>query len=102
MPTKSQVEPTDTKPKYPYEQESLKKRWDRHWASFAWHTNHLNEDKKFEYDRTILEKKNFIITPNSIERIRKKSYYISRGVPVLLAGHSGTSKIFDRIFMSCC
>ena len=62
--------------------------------------NHSSDIEPFEYDKTILEKKNFIITPNSIERIRKISYYISRGVPVLLEGPSGTSKTFSTEF-SC-
>ena len=62
--------------------------------------NNLKEEEKFEYDRTILYKKNFIVTPNSIERIRKISYYISRGVSVLIEGPSGLSKIFSTEF-SC-
>ena len=80
----------------------LEKKWDRYYTNFTWHINHLNEIEKFEYDRAFLEKKNFIITLNSIKRLRKISYYISRGVPVLLEGHSGISKIFDRNFMSYC
>ena len=42
----------------------------------------------------------FTLTPNSIERIKKISYYISRGVPILLEGPSGTSKTFSTEF-SC-
>ena len=38
------------------------------------------------------------MTPNSIERIKKISYYISRGIPVLLEGPSGTSKTFSTEF----
>ena len=34
----------------------------------------------------------------TIERIKKISYYISRGVPVLLEGPSGTSKTFSTEF----
>ena len=60
--------------------------------------NHIKDKEKFEYDKSILDKKNFIITPNSIERIRKISYYVSRGVPVLLEGPSGTSKTFSTEF----
>ena len=60
--------------------------------------NHIKDKEKFEYDKTILEKKNFIITPNSIERIKKISYYISRGVPLLLEGPTGTSKTFSAEF----
>ena len=60
--------------------------------------NHIKDQEPFEYDRSLLEKKNFIITPNSIERIRKISYYVSRGVPVLLEGPSGTSKTFSTEF----
>ena len=47
------------------------------------------------FDETILKKKNYIMTENSIEKINKISYYISRGVPVLLEGPSGTSKTFS-------
>ena len=57
--------------------------------------NHLNDEEKFEYARTILDKKNFIVTPNLKERIRKIQYYISRGIPVLLEGHSGIFKTFS-------
>ena len=60
--------------------------------------NHIKDKEEFEYDKSILEKKNFIITPNSIERIKKISYYISRGVPVLLEGPSGTSKTYSTEF----
>ena len=38
------------------------------------------------------------MTPNSIERIKKISDYISRGIPVLLEGPSGTSKTFTTEF----
>ena len=62
--------------------------------------NHIKDKEDFIYDKTLLEKKNFIITPNSIERIKKISYYISRGVPILLEGPSGTSKTFSTEF-SC-
>ena len=62
--------------------------------------NHIKDKEEFIYDKDLLEKKNFIITPNSIERIKKISYYISRGVPVLLEGPSGTSKTFSTEF-SC-
>ena len=60
--------------------------------------NHIKDEEPFEYDKSILEKKNFIITPNSIERIKKISYYVSIGVPVLLEGPSGTSKTFSTEF----
>ena len=62
--------------------------------------NHIKDEEEFIYDKELLIKKNFIITPNSIERIKKISYYISRGVPVLLEGPSGTSKTFSTEF-SC-
>ena len=62
--------------------------------------NHIKDKEEFIYDKELLIKKNFIITPNSIERIKKISYYISRGVPVLLEGPSGTSKTFSTEF-SC-
>ena len=51
-----------------------------------------------KYDKSLFEEKNFIITDNSIERIKKISYYISRGIPVLLEGPSGTSKTFSTEF----
>ena len=60
--------------------------------------NHIYDKEPFDYDSSLLEKKNFIVTPNSIERIRKISYYISRGIPVLLEGPSGTSKTFSTEF----
>lgn len=60
--------------------------------------NHIKDEDTLNYDPTILENKNFIITPNSIDRIKKISYYISRGVPVLLEGPSGTSKTFSTEF----
>ena len=60
--------------------------------------NHIKDEESFEYDKSILDKKNFIVTPNSIERIKKISYYISRGIPVLLEGPSGTSKTFSTEF----
>ena len=60
--------------------------------------DHRKEQEPFDYDKEILNKKNFIITENSIERIKKISYYISRGVPVLLEGPSGTSKTFSVEF----
>ncbi len=60
--------------------------------------NHIKEEEKFIYDKSFLEKRNFIVTPNSIDRIKKISYYISRGVPVLLEGPSGTSKTFSTEF----
>ena len=59
--------------------------------------NHLNDEEKFEYDQTILEK-NYIVTPNSIERIRKISYYISRGVSLLLEGLLVHPKDFRQNF----
>ena len=54
--------------------------------------------EKFVYDKDILEKKNFIITEKSIERIKQISYYISRGIPILLEGPTGTSKTFSTEF----
>jgi len=93
-------EPTEKEAKYLYEIESLKKDETDIGQVLLDIQNHLNDEEKFEYDRTILDKKNFIVTPNSIERIRKISYYISRGVPVLLEGPSGTSKTFSTEF-SC-
>ena len=81
--------------KYLYETESLKKDETDITQVLLDIQNHIKDKDPFEYDRSILEKKNFIITPNSIERIRKISYYISRGVPVLLEGPSGTSKTFS-------
>ena len=60
--------------------------------------DHIKVKDKFEYDKEILEKKNFIITENSIERIQKISHYISRGIPVLLEGPTGTSKTFSTEF----
>ena len=59
---------------------------------------HINVKENFEYDKEILEKNNFIITENSIERIKKISHYISRGIPVLLEGPTGTSKTFSTEF----
>ena len=54
-----------------------------------------------ELDNTITWSNSiFTLTPNSIERIKKISYYISRGVPILLEGPSGTSKTFSTEF-SC-
>ena len=94
------AEQMEIKPKYLYEQESLKKDETDIQQVLLDIQNHLNDQERFEYDRTILDKKNFIITPNSIERIRKISYYISRGVPVLLEGPSGRSKTFSTEF-SC-
>ena len=88
------AEQMEIKPKYLYEQKSLKKDETDIQQVLLDIQNHLNDQERFEYDRTILDKKNFIITPNSIERIRNISYYISRGVPVLLEGPSGTSKTF--------
>ena len=60
--------------------------------------NHIKDEEPFEYDKSILDNKNFILTPKSIERIKKLSYYISKGVPVLLEGPSGTSKTFSTEF----
>ena len=62
--------------------------------------NHIKDKEEFKYDKVYLEKKNFIITSNSIKRIKKISYYISKRVPVLLEGPSGTSKTFSTEF-SC-
>jgi MoxR-like ATPase len=93
-------EQKDKESKYLYEIESLKKDETDISQVLLDIQNHIKDDEHFEYDRTILDKKNFIVTPNSIERIRKISYYISRGVPVLLEGPSGTSKTFSTEF-SC-
>ena len=57
--------------------------------------NHIKDKEEFKYDKTILEKKNFIITPNPIERIKKISYYVSRGVPVLLKDLLELPKLFQ-------
>ena len=38
--------------------------------------NHIKDKEEFIYDKELLIKKNFIITPNSIERIKKISYII--------------------------
>ena len=81
--------------KYLYEIESLKKDETDIRQILQDIENHINDEEKFEYDRTILEKNNFIITPNSIERIKNISYYISRGIPILLEGPTGTSKTFS-------
>jgi len=59
--------------------------------------NHLKDEEKFEYDLTILEKY-FIAIQNSIERIRKISYYISRGVSLLLEGLLVHPKHFRQNF----
>jgi midasin (ATPase involved in ribosome maturation) len=48
----------------------------------------------------LFRQKKSILTPNSIERIKKISYYISRGVPVLFEEPSGTSKTFSTEFAS--
>ncbi len=54
-----------------------------------------------ELDNTITWSNSiFTLTPNSIERIKKISYYISRRVPILLEGPSVTSKTFSTEF-SC-
>ena len=87
--------------KYLYEIESLQKDdTDLRQVIFDIqnHIQDIQDKEPFKYDRSILDKKNFIVTPNSIERIRKISYYISRGVPVLLEGPSGTSKTFSTEF----
>lgn len=60
--------------------------------------NHIKNNELFKYIRTILDKKNFIVTPNSIGRIRKISFYISRGVPTLQEKPSGTSQTFFTEF----
>ena len=94
------LEQPEKQSKYLYEDDSLKKEEIDISQVLLDIQNHIKDDEPFEYDRTILDKKNFIVTPNSIERIRKISYYISRGVPVLLEGPSGTSKTFSTEF-SC-
>ena len=88
----------DTNQKYLYQQDSLKKN--ETWISkvIIYLENHIKDKEPFEYDKSILDKKNFIITQNSIERIRKISYYILRGVPAFLEGPSGTSKTFSTEF----
>ena len=90
----------EQKEKFLYEIQSLKKEETDIGQVLLDIQNHIKDDEPFEYDKSILDKKNFIVTPNSIERIRKISYYISRGVPVLLEGPSGTSKTFSTEF-SC-
>ena len=55
----------------------------------------LNKENFFFFYNDCSE---LIITPNSIERIRKISDYISRGIPVLLEGPTGTSKTFSTEF----
>ena len=88
--------------KYLYEIKSLKKDETDTSQVIQDIQNHIKDKDPFEYDRSILQKKNFIFTPNSIERIRKIAYYISRGVPVLLEGPTATSKsIYNRILLSC-
>lgn len=53
----------------------------------------LDKDKKFpEKVQDIIEKANYIITPESRERLLKIIAYINYGIPVLLEGPTGTSK----------
>ena len=91
---------TKTTPKYLYEQDTKREEADINQILFDIQS-HIDEKESFDFDSSILyilEKKNFIITPNSIERIRKISDYISRGIPVLLEGPTGTSKTFSTEF----
>ena len=88
----------DIKNKYLYEQDSLKRDDTDIGQIISDIQHHIKDKEDFIYDKNILEKKNFIITPNSIERIKKISNNISRGVPVLLEGPSGTSKTFSTEF----
>ena len=91
-------QPDEKESKYLYEIDSLKKDEIDLSQVLLDIQNHIKDEESFEYDKSILDKKNFIVTPNSIERIKKISYYISRGIPVLLEGPSGTSKIFSTEF----
>lgn len=84
--------------KYLYEDETLNKDKTSISEVLKSIQEHRNDREPFDYDEAILNKKNFIITPNSKERMKKISYYISRGVPVLLEGPSGTSKTFSAEF----
>lgn len=53
----------------------------------------LDKDKKFpEKVQDIIEKANYIITPESRERLLKIIAYINYGIPALLEGPTGTSK----------
>jgi len=47
---------------------------------------------RFEEERDFFEKKNFILTSDSIKRLSKLYFFISLGIPVLLEGPTGTSK----------
>lgn len=78
--------------KYLYELDSLKKDEPEIIQNLYDIHNYIKDDDIFAYDKEILEKKNFIITPNSIERIRKISFYISRDIPLIIKGPSGVSK----------
>lgn len=53
------TEPTEKEAKYLYEIESLKKDETDIGQVLLDIQNHLNDEEKFEYDRTILDKKKF-------------------------------------------
>lgn len=61
---------------------------------------HILDEEELKYDADYLARRNFIVTPKSIGRIKKIVYYISRGVPLLLEDPSGTSKTFSVEFAS--
>lgn len=84
-------------PEFLYEMDLKKDEADINQIIFDIQSN-INEKEPFNYDESVLQKKNFIVTPNSLERIRKISHYISRRIPVLLEGPTGTSKTFSTEF----
>ena len=54
--------------------------------------NLIKEEIKFSIDEKELEEKNFICTEKAKERLSIIKYFISRRVPLLLIGPSGTAK----------
>ena len=52
----------------------------------------MNNETKFTYNKSEVEKQNFIFTQGAEERLQKLFNYIMVGVPVLLEGPTGTSK----------
>jgi len=56
---------------YLYQNKSLKRTETDISQKFLDIKNHIKDKEEFFYDKNLLEKKNFIITPNLIERIKK-------------------------------
>jgi len=59
----------------------------------------IDNDEEINF-KNILKKKNYIATKNLMEKIKKIADYISKGIPILLQGPTGTSKT-STVEISC-